>query len=86
VSRNNLRGQRERHVMHVPWERIDVLSPVYRMVGQGLSDDEIAKRLGLSEPAVQDCVSWLCHFSQTNTRAALIQRATGAAQPTWGAP
>jgi DNA-binding NarL/FixJ family response regulator len=68
--------------MHVSWERIDVLGPVYRMVGQGLSDDEIAERLGLPEPTVQDCVSWLCHFSQTSTRAALILRANDAALPT----
>jgi DNA-binding NarL/FixJ family response regulator len=71
--------------MHFSWERIDVLGPVYRMVGQGLSDDEIAKRLRLSEATVQDCVSWLCHFPQTRTRAALILSANDAAQPTWGA-
>lgn len=71
--------------MHVSWERIDVLGPVYRMVGQGLSDDEIAKKLGLPEPTVRDCVFWLCHFSQTSTRAALILRANDAAQPTFGA-
>jgi len=53
------------------WERMDVLGPVYKMVAQGLNDGEIAKKLGLPEPTVQDCVSWLCHFLETSTRATL---------------
>jgi len=71
--------------MRVSWERMDVLGPVYRMVAQGLNNAEIAKKLGLPEPTVQDCVSWLCHFLETSTRAALVLRANDAAQPTLGA-
>ncbi len=46
--------------MRIYWERIGVLSPIYRLVGIGLSNTEIAIRLNLTEPTVQGCVSWIC--------------------------
>jgi hypothetical protein len=38
--------------MRVFWERVGVLGPVYRLVGQGFSDRDIAKKLNLTEPSV----------------------------------
>lgn len=35
--------------MRVVWERTGVLYPIYRLVGQGLSDGEIANELNLTE-------------------------------------
>jgi len=47
--------------MRVFWERVGVLGPVYRLVGQGFSDRDIAKKLNLTEPSVQACRAWILH-------------------------
>ena len=42
--------------MRVYWERIGMLGPIYRLVGQGFNDREIAKTLNLTEIKVHDCI------------------------------
>jgi hypothetical protein len=48
--------------MQVFWEQIGVLGPIYRLVGGGLNDGDIATHLGLTEVSVQDCIAWLLRF------------------------
>jgi hypothetical protein len=48
--------------MRVFWERMGLFGPVYRFVGQGFSDRDIAKKLNLTEPSVQVCRAWILHF------------------------
>jgi hypothetical protein len=45
--------------MRVFWEKVGVLGPVYRFVGQGFSDRDIAKKLNLTELSVQACIAWI---------------------------
>ena len=44
------------------WEQIGVLEPIYRLVGRGLNDSDIAGKLGVTELSVQSCVAWIIHF------------------------
>jgi DNA-binding NarL/FixJ family response regulator len=55
------------------WERVGVLGPVYRLVGQGFSDRDIAKKLNLTEPSVQACRTWILHFLGFTNRNELIR-------------
>jgi hypothetical protein len=41
------------------WEQTNVLDPIYRLLGQGLNDKDIAKKLGLTEVNVQNCIAWV---------------------------
>jgi len=43
------------------YEKLGVLGPIYRLVGEGFSDREIAGRLRLSEPVVTNCIAWMLH-------------------------
>ena len=43
--------------MRVFWGKVGVLGPVYRLVGQGFSDRDIAEKLNLTEPSVQACLA-----------------------------
>ncbi len=61
--------------MRVYWEKIGVLLPIYRLVGRGCSDREIATRLGISKVAVEGCVSWMLNFLGLENRGALQQHA-----------
>jgi DNA-binding NarL/FixJ family response regulator len=47
--------------MRVYWERMRVLGPIYRLVGRGLNDREIADKLNITESKVHGCVSWMLH-------------------------
>jgi DNA-binding NarL/FixJ family response regulator len=64
--------------MRVFWEQVGVLGPVYRLVGQGLSDREIAGKLSLTELKVQGCIAWILHFLKLSDRGELIRYALGA--------
>jgi DNA-binding CsgD family transcriptional regulator len=64
--------------MRVFWEQVGVLGPVYRWVGQGLSDREIAGKLNLTELKVQGCIAWILHFVELSDRGELIRYALGA--------
>lgn len=53
------------------WEQIGVLGPIYRLLGSGISNDDIASRLHLTEEHVQGCISWLIHFLKLKNRGEL---------------
>ena len=54
------------------WEQTGVLGPIYRMLGKGLSDNDIAMRLNLTEEKVQGCIAWLLHFLRLKNRLELV--------------
>jgi DNA-binding NarL/FixJ family response regulator len=54
------------------WEQTGVLGPIYRSLGQGLNDSEIATKLGVSEVNVQNCIAWILHFLNLNDRQELV--------------
>jgi hypothetical protein len=64
--------------MRVFWERTGVLYPIYRLVGQGLSDGEIANKLNLTELKVQSCIAWMLHFLKFTDRKELVHYASPA--------
>jgi len=47
--------------MQAFWEPMSVLGPIYRMVGEGLTDAEIGHKLKFTEHTVKNCVSWIMH-------------------------
>jgi len=61
------------------WEQTGVLGPIYRLLGQGLNDGDIASRLDLSELKVQSCVAWIQRFLNLKTRQELVRYASSAA-------
>jgi len=61
------------------WEQTGVLSPIYRAVGRGLNDRDIAKKLNLTELNVQSCVAWIVHFLNLKSRQDLVVYASSAA-------
>jgi hypothetical protein len=61
--------------MRVFWEKVGLLGPIYRLVGQGLSDRDIAEKLNLTEVRVQDCVAWILHFLGFTERTELVRYA-----------
>lgn len=64
--------------MRCHWEKLGVLGPIYHLLGQGLSDRDIAIRLNLSEVTVQGCVSWLLRFLNCKDREELLLYASPA--------
>jgi hypothetical protein len=69
--------------VRVFWEKLGVLGPIYRLVGQGLSDSDIARKLNLTEPTVRGCIGWILRFLQFTERKELI-RYSSASAPTLG--
>jgi energy-converting hydrogenase Eha subunit E len=65
------------------WERLGVLGSIYRLVGHGLSDSDIARTLNLTEPTVRGCIGWILRFLQFKERSELIWYSSGAS-PTFG--
>ena len=66
-------------IMRCFWEQTGVLGPIYRLLAKGLNDAEIAKKLGLTEVNVQDCIAWVLHFLKLNNRQELVQYASAGA-------
>ena len=62
--------------MRVHWEKLGILGPIYRLVGQGFSDYDIAGKLNVSEDNVRRCVAWLLRFGAHANRAELIRDAS----------
>lgn len=62
--------------MQVFWEKAGILGPVYRLVGQGLSDREIATRLDTTEIKVEGCVAWILRFLKFTYRPELVEYAS----------
>ena len=58
--------------MRVFWEELGVLGPIYRLVGQGLSDSDIGRKRNLTEPLVRGCVSGMLQFLRFTERNELI--------------
>lgn len=68
--------------MRVFWEKIGVLGPIYRLVGQGWNDRDISIELKLTERQVQSCVAWMLRFLQLASRLDLILDAAGSGNAT----
>ncbi len=67
--------------MRVHWEKLGILGPVYRLVGQDFSDSEIAGKLNVSEDNIRRCAAWLLRFGSHASRAELIRDAAPAPKP-----
>ena len=61
------------------WEQTGVLGPIYRLLGQGVNDNDIALRLNVTGEKVQGCVAWLIHFLKLKNRQELVLYASAAA-------
>ena len=71
--------QSRSHEMRSFWEQTGVLGPIYRLLGEGLNDDDIAVRLNLTQAKVQGCVAWTIHFLELKSRQELVLHASAAA-------
>ena len=69
--------------MRCHWEKLGVLGPIYTLLSQGLTDGEIANRLNIAEVTVHNCISWLVHFLNFQTRAELVLYGSPAQQAAW---
>lgn len=70
--------------MRTFWGRLGILLPIYRLVGQGLTDREIASQRDLTEDKVESCISWILYFLELSNRSELVQHACSAALQTSG--
>lgn len=61
------------------WEQMGALGPIYRLLGQGLNDADIARKLDLSEVNVQSCIAWTLRFLSLRDRQELVLHASTAA-------
>ena len=61
------------------WEQTGVLGPIYRLLGQGVNDNDIALRLNVTEEKVQGCIAWLIHFLKLKNRQELVLYASATA-------
>jgi hypothetical protein len=48
------------------WEQIGVLGPIYRLLGRGLNNDDIATRLNITQEKVEGCIAWATPFPGTD--------------------
>jgi DNA-binding NarL/FixJ family response regulator len=53
-----------------------VLERVYRLVGRGLNDREIANTLSVTEQSVHECVSWMLKSLHMSDRLDLVRHAS----------
>jgi hypothetical protein len=67
--------------MRVFWESIGVLGPIYRLVGKGLADAEIASTLNLTDLNVQSCIAWMMRFLKLTNREGLVLYASSGVSP-----
>jgi DNA-binding NarL/FixJ family response regulator len=65
--------------MRCYWEQIGVLGPLYRLLGAGQTDHQIANKLHLEESTVQSCNAWLIRFQNVSSRAELVLQAASVA-------
>jgi hypothetical protein len=68
-----------RQKMRSFWEQTGVLGPIYRLLGEGLNDEDIALKLDLTEAKVRDCIAWIVHFLELKSRQELVAYASTAA-------
>ena len=57
------------------WERLGIPLPVYRLVGRGMNDSEIANELNLTEGKVETCISCRLVFLELSNRLELVRHA-----------
>ena len=62
--------------MRVFWEKVGILGPVSRLVGQGFCAREIANKLNLTVLNVQGCIAWILHFLEFTDRKELVRYAS----------
>ena len=67
--------------MRVYWERMGMLGPIYRLVGQGFNDREIANKLNITELKVQDWISWMVPLFKFPDRRELARDAIRTDHP-----
>jgi hypothetical protein len=65
-------------MMRAYFEGIGLLGPVYRMVGHGFTDREIAGKLSVDEATVTSCIGWTLHFLRFTEREQLVVDAGGS--------
>jgi DNA-binding NarL/FixJ family response regulator len=65
--------------MRCYWEQTGVLGPIYRSLGRGLNDGDIARELNLTEVSVESCVAWILRFLKLKNRQELVLYASAAA-------
>ena len=58
------------------WEQTNVLGPIYRLVGEGFNDGDIAVKMNLTEVKVEGCIAWIVHFLELKNRQELVQCAS----------
>ena len=63
--------------MRVQWEQRGLLLPVYRLAARGWSDAQIAEKLDVVEPRIQDCMRGLLHFLNLTNRHQLSAHVSG---------
>jgi DNA-binding NarL/FixJ family response regulator len=61
------------------WEQTGALGPIYRLLGQGWNDSDIARKLNLTEVNVQSCIAWTLRFLRLKDRQELVEYASSAA-------
>jgi DNA-binding CsgD family transcriptional regulator len=49
-----------------------VLGPIYRLLGRGLNNDDIATGLNITQEKVEGCIAWLLHFLAMKNRQDLV--------------
>ncbi len=54
------------------WEQTGVLGPIYRLLGRGFNNDDIAARLNITQEKVEGCIAWLLHFLTLTNRQDLV--------------
>jgi DNA-binding NarL/FixJ family response regulator len=64
--------------MRCYWEQTGVLGPIYRALGQGLNNRDIARQLNLTEVNVQNCTDWILHLLNLRDREELVLYASAA--------
>jgi DNA-binding NarL/FixJ family response regulator len=57
-------------------EQMGLLGSVYRLVGRGYSDWDIAKELGVPETRVRDCIVRMLRYLHIADRLDLVRRAS----------
>jgi DNA-binding CsgD family transcriptional regulator len=60
------------------WERLGLLGPIYRLIGRGLNDHEIATQLDITEVNVRGCIAWLTRFLECSDRTELVDYASAS--------
>jgi DNA-binding NarL/FixJ family response regulator len=61
------------------WEQTGVLGPIYRLLGQGMNDGDIARKLNVTEVNVQSCIAWILRFLNLKNRQEPVLYASAAA-------